>query len=72
MSPSSNGVNGHAKDAGFESELREAKPCCKRITHEGVSRFETAITWCLKPNGHLDPCEGPEPTVIDNSRGRRR
>lgn len=69
--PGSNGVNGHrVLDAGGAEETREDKPCCKRIMHEGVSRFETTMTWCTKIEGHPGECEGPPPSIIDKRCGR--
>ena len=66
-----NGTNGHGKlDLGAERETRPDKPCCKRITHEGVCKFETSITWCTEPEGHAGQCSGPLPTIINNTRLR--
>jgi hypothetical protein len=41
------------------------KPCAKRITHENLSKHETAITWCTQPDGHAGQCSGPLPSILE-------
>lgn len=50
----------------FGAELADPKPCCKRITHENVSKYETSITWCTLDDKHDGQCSGPLPTILES------
>lgn len=64
-------VDAGTLDAGVESRTRPKKPCCRRIDHTDVSRFESSIGWCKLEEGHLGQCTAELPHVIQSSHLRR-
>jgi hypothetical protein len=60
-------------DAG--AHVDTTKPCCARIDHTNVSRFESPTTWCSLPSNHTGQHSGPLPAVLGTNtydKGKRR